>query len=207
MNTQTKHKVRVDIRITGIESAVVYAPFNEALEALTGEGYDVISLAQNAQLRIQQGKDSYISRNGNWTREGVLYVPQKGIFLTKNSPIMVNAKQATACHRKGKEFYLNDEQAEQALQDSVKLSGESIPTNRFSENEITNYAFGEIAEKYGNFLREAGIKEMPVWFANTQNKPFARQMVFGDLDRSSGLGSYGTGLDLHLGYRLRGVKF
>ena len=172
-------------------------------EALESQGYEIISLAQNAQLRMQQGAGSPVSRNGNWTREGVLYVPKKGAFLTRNSPIMQNAKEATQAHRKGRDYLLTDEQVEQSLQDSVQLSGNEIPTNRFGENEITNYAFGDQAEAYGKFLREAGIKEMPVYLANVLDEPFARQMWFGGLGGGSGLG--GLSGDLYDDLRLRGV--
>ena len=204
MNTQTKHEVQVDIRPTRIESAVVYLPFDEALEALTEQGYEVISLDQNAQLRIQQGKDANISRNGNWTREGVLYVPDKGVFLTRNSPIIQNAKEATQAHREGGDYFLTDEQTEQALQDSVQFSAKDIPTNRFSENGITRYAFGKIAEQYGQFLIEAGIKKMPVLRADLSDKPFARQIWFGVLGVSSELSGNYWGLNSD--GMLRGVK-
>jgi len=204
-------KINVDIKPTGIESAIVYAPFDKAKEALESKGYRIISLEENAKLRMQQGKDHYVSQNGNWTREGVVYAPNKGIFLTKNSPIMANAKEATQSHRKGNEYFLTEEQVEQALQDSVKLSKKSIPTNRFKENEIANFAFGDVAEDYGLFLKDAGIKKMPVYLTNVSDKPFARQLWFRGLDLRSGLRGgksvlFGYDRDLYDDLRLRGVK-
>lgn len=195
-------KIAVDIKSKGIESAVVYAPFDKAKEALENKGYKIISLEENAKLRIQEGRNHYVSENGNWTREGIIYLPDKKIVLTKNSPIIINAKEATKAHRNGNEYFLTDEQVEQALKDSVKLSGKSIPTNRFKENEITSYAFRDVAENYGLFLKEAGIEEMPVYLANISDKPFARQMWFRLLDGRSEL--YGGGY-LDDG-RLRGMK-
>lgn len=153
---------------------------------------------------MQQGKDAYVSKNGNWIREGVIYLPDKRIILTKNSPIMENAKEATNAHRSGNEYFLTEEQVEQALTDSVRLSGESLPTNRFKESEIANFAFGDVAEQYGLFLKDAGIKEMPVYLTNVSGKPFARQLWFGLLDDGSGFGGYYRGLAFAL--RLRGVK-
>ncbi|MCX6749362.1 MAG: hypothetical protein NTW17_01285 [Candidatus Pacearchaeota archaeon] len=197
-------KILEDITPTGIASAYVEAPFDEGKEALESRGYNVISLEDNARLRIQQGKDAFVSRNGNWVREGVLYVPKKGIFLTKNSPIMLNPKEATNAHRKGKDYFLTGEQVEQSLVDSIELSGEAIPTNRFGENPTTAYAFGEIAEQYGNFLKEAKINKISIWLADLQDKPFARQMWFRDLGGGSGLD--GDGRDLGIDGRLRGVK-
>ena len=198
-------KILEDIKPTGIASAYVEAPFDEGKEALESQGYKVISLEDNARLRVQQGKDAFVSRNGNWVREGVLYVPGKGKFLTKNSPIMTNAKEATNANRKGEDYFLTEEQVEQSLADSLILTGEnSIATNRFGENPTTAYAFGEVAEQYGNFLAEAGIKEMPIYLTVLQDKPFARQMWF----RSLGLRSvlYGSSRYLVGDYGLRGVK-
>jgi len=207
----------VDIKPTGIESAVVYAPFDKALEALTKEGYEIISLPQNAKLRIQQGKDSYISTNGNWTREGVLYFPKEKPKLVRNSPILESAVKATNAHGKENEFYPTKKQIEKALEDSIDFPEKNItiPTNRFDSDALTVYAFGgeKDAKAYGEFLRQVvGIKEMPVYavdkdYVNEKNKPFARQMWFRGLGYRSSLGGLG-GSDWFLDGvdRLRGVK-
>jgi len=185
-----------DIKSIRNDFAYVVAPFDVGKAELEKAGYEIISLEQNVQLRIQEGKDADISRNGNWVREGVLYVPKKGIFLTKKSPIMANAEEAISCHRNGKDFYLTDAQVEEALSDSVVILGDSIPANRFAENPVTVYAFGKTAEAYGQFLKEAGINEMPVWLANLQDKLFARQMWLhglGVIGRSELGGCWGLG--------------
>ena len=191
--------------IQGLSSAYIDCPFDEGKEALESQGYKIISLEENARLRMQEGKNAYISQNGNWTREGVLYVPNKGIFLTKNSPIMANAIEATGCHREGKEFYLTNEQVDEALTNSVQFKdSKSIPTNRFAEDERTAFAFGETAKVYGEFLKEAGIKEMPVYLASLENKSFARQAWLRELgdDYRSGL----SGGGLYYSYAVRGVR-
>lgn len=195
-------KINVDVKGKML-SAYIEAHFDKGKKALESEGYRVISLEENAGLRMQEGKDSFVSRNGNWTREGVIYVPHKGIFLTKNSPIMDNAKEATDCHRNGRDYYLTDSQVEEALDDSVELKAGNIPTNRFKDNKITVYAFGNSVERYGQFLRNAGIKEMPVWLEDMQDKSFARQLWFRYLDGGSGLVGDG-GLDG--GGGVRGVR-
>lgn len=212
--TQTKIKpeIQVDIRPTGIESATFYAPFDQALETLTEKGCEVISLPQNAQLRIQQGKDSYVSRIGNYTREGVLYFPNGKPKLVRNSPILLSAREATQAHRERKDFYPTQAQIEQALQDSFDFPQEDteIPTNRFGENELTRYAFEDVAEQYGQFLRESGIETMPILvidrdLVNKKSQPFARQIWFGELGsgRSALSGNYGRILTYSI---LRGVK-
>ena len=196
----------VDIKPILTYSAYVDAPFDKGKEALEEARYRIISLQQNAQLRMQEGPASFVSRNGNWTREGVIYVPNKGKFLTKKSPIMANAREATACNRAGAEFYLTDAQVEESLADSVELSDKAVPTNRFAENPITVYAFDFIAEQYGQFLRNAGIKEMPVWLANLQDKPFARQMWLRRLDEDNTSDLNGFDRNLYYDGRMRGVR-
>ena len=198
-----------DVKPAGTASAYVEKPFDEAKAELEGAGYEIISLPQFAKLRIDQEKDAHVSNYGAYTKEGFLYVPQKGIFLVRNSPIMDNAKEATQCHRKGNEFYLTDKQVEESLVDSIQVKvkhGETIPTKRFGENDLTAYAFGAEAENYGVFLKEAGIKEMPVYLANIANKAFARQAWLHRLvaDGQSFLDGYYWVLNCNLA--VRGVK-
>ena len=195
---------------SNLKTKVVSKPFDQALKELEEDNYRVISLIENAQLRIQEDSNSDVSKYGNWTREGILYIPKKGNFLVRNSPILYSAELATDSHRNGKEFYPTNTAIEKALQDSVKFPNKSteIPVNDFKNNPLTAYAFGENAEEYGNFLKEAGINAMPVWVADEdyvkkQTKPFARQMWFRDLGNGSGLGGYG---DLDYGNGLRGVS-
>ncbi len=200
-----------DINQDGIESAVVCAPFDQGQKVLESKGYKIISLGKNAGLRIQQGKDSHISKNGNWTREGVIWIPKETPKLVRHSPILYSAEQATRAHMQGKEFYPSREQLDEALAGSIDFPNKyiEIPTNRFNSEPLTCWAFeGEKeAEAYGEFLREAGIKRMPVYavdkdYVDRQNQPFTRQVWFWCLGWSELDGSDGG----HLGDGLRGVK-
>jgi len=195
-----------DVKPKGMSSAYVGASFDKGKAELEEAGYQIISLEQNAKLRMQEGKDAYVSQNGNWVKEGFLYIPNKGKFFTKNSPIMGFPTEATNAHRNGREFYLTDEQIAIALINSLKLPNKdfSVPTNRFGKEEVTAYAFGNFAQDYGDFLREAGIKEMPVWMVDDiGSKPFARQTWFNRLDDWSRL--IGSDRSLNFVYRVRGV--
>ena len=191
-----------DIKLRETASAYVIAPFDEGKEILENKGYKIISLEENARLRMQEGTNEDISICGNWVREGVLYIPKKGKFLAKISPIITNAKQATTCHRDRKEFYLTSEQVEQFLADSIELSKKSIPTDRFAEDKIAVYFFEDIAEEYGQFLKEAGINEMSIWTDNLQDKPFIRQAWFDGFRNESKLGGY---MGLNGNGRVRGI--
>jgi len=189
-----------------IESAYIEAPFDEAKEALEKAKYKIISLEEMAMLRIQEGKDAYISQYGNCTREGIIYIPKKGKFLTKSSPIMDNAKEATERHRKGMEFYINEEQVKKALENSVQLSEGiiNIHVSEFGNEPITAFAFGKYAKEYGKFLKDVGADELPIWTSNLESEPFARQLWFKYLGSWYDLG--GGYRDLHDGNRVRGVR-
>lgn len=196
--------ITVDVTPTGVQSGVADGQFDRALNELQEEGYEApISLYENAQLRMQQGKDSSVSRNGNWVREGALYIPGKGNLLTRNSTILSSPVEAVNMHRKGEEFYPTSEQVELALKNSVKLPSESIsiPVERFGENEVTVFAFGngdaKTAQVYGDFLKETKIEReietMPLLLVNStyvakQKDAFERQIWFGGLDSWSYLG-------------------
>ena len=203
-------EITVDIKPRGTASAYIEAPFDAGKQALESQGYRIISLEENARLRVQEGEQAFISQNGNRVREGAGYFRGKGAFLTKASPIMINPKKATDCHRDGKDFYLNQEQLEQALADSFPISENPIPTNRFGEEGLTNYAFGGFEKQYGEFLKEAGIKEMPIWLADIQEKPFVRPVWFCRPGYGrSGLYCSGRFLDyggLYVDLRVRGVS-
>lgn len=196
-----------------IISDIYEAPFDKAKKAIELRGYEIISLEDNARLRIQEGKDSSASQDGNRTREGVIYVPNEGVFLTKNSPIMDNAEEATACHRNLEEFYLNDEQVEKSLMDAINISTKRIPANRLKDDEITVYVFGDVAEQYGMFLEETGIMEVSgrkeiaidaLQFVELQDRPFARQVYFAPIPNRSAISGY---RDLTFGYsRVRWIN-
>jgi hypothetical protein len=173
------------VKQTTEEVVYIDGAFDKSKEFLETKGYAVASIQKIAKARIEQGKDAEVSRNSGWTKEGFVYVLKDNEFrLTLNSPIMANTKDATNAtdsHRSGKEFYLTPKQLERAIADSVKVSGEPVPTNRFGENEAIVFIFKKTAQKYGEFLEEAGIKEMPVHLPTIQEKSFARQLWFRSL--------------------------
>ena len=135
--------------------------------------------------------------------------------MVRNSPVFNEARKATQCHREGKEFYVSKAEVQEALKDSVEFPRESleIPTKRLGEDALTVYAIGggdsKKAQNYGEFLIEAGIKQLPVYatdvkYVNQQNQPFVRQLCFGDLDFGSGLD--GDLMNLFNSDRVRGVR-
>lgn len=206
-------KFNQDIKSTGIESVVLHAPFADALSEFRNKRYRIISLAQNANLRIQYGKEHYVSEHGNWVREAILYIPSGENRLVRNSPILKFAEEATKLDRQGKEFYPTEKQIERALRDSIEYPKEpiEIPTNRLDSEALTVWAFeGEDnARNYGKFLIESGIKKIPISvvgkeYVNKQKKPFVRQIWFRNLNQSSELD--GSLKNLFVMNRMRGIR-
>ena len=181
------------IKSEGISSAHILGTFNKGKFELEKAGYHIPSLEENACLRMQEGKDSQISKNKNLVREGVLYLSHKEKFLVKISPIMFNPIEATRVHKERSEFYLGDKEIEIFLKGSLKIPEDHffIPTKRFGEEEITVYAFGNYAQDYGNFLKDAKIEKMPMWISANSiiERPFARQIYFMGLYSNSSINS------------------
>jgi hypothetical protein len=166
--------------------------FWEGKAYLESKDFQVISLKQNAEVRMHKGKDDIFSIRGNYVKERILSIPGKGNFLTK-IPFSLQESEH--------DLYLNDKQIEKALADSIKLPDENfnIPTKEFGKNEVFIYAFGkEFSEKYGSFLDELGILEMPFWVYDLQDKSLVRPLWFGGLSDGPGIFTY----DLILGYEL-----
>ena len=184
-----------------IQATYLEKPFDKALSELKENGYRIITAKENVELRMETGKDSFISKNGNYVQEGVIYVPKKGIFLTKHPPILKNPKESTEANRNGNEFYITNEQTERALESSVKVpySQTNISFDEFGDDEITNFLFGKKAKDYGLFLKDAGINEMPLYFQNKdyidgEGRSFANQLWLCRLGGWAGLGGDGHGL-------------
>lgn len=184
-----------DSKLKGIASAHIgAASFDEAKKALEKAGYNIITAEENAVLRIRHGKDACFSQNGNYVREGVLYVPKKGRFITRDSLVIAYPKEATNSHSRGGEFYVTNDQAKSVLGNSVSIpyNKGAIPTDRFNEDEITKFVFGETAKDYGLFLKDAGIKQIGLHFnceeiVNLYEKPYADQLWMWGLHFNSDL--------------------
>jgi hypothetical protein len=187
--------------------------FNDAKKDLQSKDYRIASAEEIAKYRMKQGRDSEISRVSARTCESFIYVPQYGAFLTKDSPIIRYSEKATRCHSHSREFCLSEKRLDKLLFNSVQVNENAIPTNRFGENEVTTYLFGKIAQEYGEFLRESGITQMPIWLASMKerrlanggpkkklfSKPaqqtFARQLSLWELSNQSALFGDNRGLN------------
>ncbi|MDD5132894.1 MAG: hypothetical protein PHD81_03850 [Candidatus Nanoarchaeia archaeon] len=197
-------KLIKDINTDVLASAYIeILPFGKGKSMLEKEGYKIISLEENAKLRIQEGKGAYISNNANWVREGIIYT-KNGVYLTRNSPVLTDIKTITSIPTQAEEFYITKKQIEKSLEDSVEIKPIAIPTNRFKDDPITVFAFDDIAEQYGLFLKEIGIKKMSIELHTLEAKPFATLVWFCSSNKYQSSNLIGNWHLIH--ERIRGIK-
>ena len=208
-------EIDVDVRLKQITSAnLEIVSFGEGRIRLESEEYKIISLKENARLRINEGIESIVSQDGNWVSERIVYIPGKGKFLTKIPFSMQEAIEATNEDKKGDDFYLTDEQIERTLACSIQLPDENfeIPLKEFGKDtkygKITKFILEEEAKNYGRFLKrhlkKFRVKEIPVHTVKMQDKPFTRQLWFCSIEPRARL--FSDDKPLYSFGRIRGIK-
>jgi len=192
-----------DIEKGRIKSAYVYEPFDIAKAELEKNNYKIISAEQNARLRIQEGKEAFVSGNGNLTREGFIYIPRENfVYFTFNSPIMDFPSEAITASIRDNPFYINEKQKEKALSKSIKINYKhDVPVEELHNDEVTAQIFGKAIKKYGEFLKDAGINEVSFGLfgrdvVDKQDNPFATQLWLAGLNNGSLIIGIDSGLNL-----------
>ncbi|MFH1452268.1 MAG: hypothetical protein ABIF88_03790 [archaeon] len=182
----------------GIETRVLQTPFDKAKDTLMNSGHNIISIAEDVELRIQEGKrsDTYIGMN--YVREGMIFTPNRKPILVAYSPLLETPALAREAHERHKRFYVDSEAVEKAKEQGYVECQDIetyIPTNRFGEEAILVRAFGgfelddEKASKqsqtYGDFLKDAGVDYITIsaqgggYMDNNSNgEYFAEQATF-----------------------------
>lgn len=129
-------------------------------DCLEKKGYYPISLRDNAYLRISEGMGSFATLNSNWTKESVIILSNKEVYLTKETRPIV---------RPGKK------EIEEILADSVRCKQTNnygnpfryeIPSNRLGEDKLTSYLLSDAADPYGRFLFENGFETLSIDFSD-----------------------------------------
>jgi len=200
-------------QVFGIKTKEVTASFDKGLIYLMNEGCKLISLEDAARLRVKYGINSDFCRKMLIVREGFVSIPGVGDYLTKKSPIIMRAKQATARHKNEEEFYPHDylskEQIRRILDEdsgnAIQILEENISTARFENSELAVFAFGDFAGEYGDFLRRNGVDEIAVFVPGQTSRMFARQVTLAKINNS-----YDSAIDcdrreLHLPTKMYGV--
>ncbi|MGV8150525.1 MAG: hypothetical protein ACP5NV_02235 [Candidatus Woesearchaeota archaeon] len=176
--------------------------YDKASYAVLEESDELITFRDLAYARIQEGKNSSVSQNGSYVKEGSLFVPNannKRIWL-RESLVYINPALAVNAHSKGKEYLLSEDfnvdvHLEHVGRDNyfILKDTSNVPTNRFGEDERTVWAFQDQAENYGKFLEGAGKSSISIYMhtgndkhIDKQSRPFANQLwLRGLVDDSS----------------------
>ena len=220
----------IDIRPAEFSSDVWEGPFDEARRAMIEAGFEDIPLWLNAFLREQQGYDSFISQNGNWIKEGVLYTPKENTRLLSGGLCLLAPEKATQAHRECREYTLEDisqEEIEKARAEGLEIDSKDldkdrylrIPTNRFNLDKYAVLLFGgegtdgeksKRTQTYGDWLQASPqkIKQITLYLNNREyidnlNKPYANHLWFYYLGNNSDLN--GDNRSLNYDSRVRGV--
>lgn len=152
-------------------SCLSTASFDKARTSMIENGYRVISLEENAILRMETEKHYAVSRLDSNVREGLLFVPERGLYITKKSPFFQDFPiELNFCNNTRPDWddrsapsnsrIITKDQIEEALSDSISIPGKDVfvPANRFAEDEYAIYLFGETAGEYRDFLSSRGVE-------------------------------------------------
>jgi len=197
--------------------------FDSASKAVLTTADSLITLRNLAYARIQEGKDSSVSTNGSYVKEGSLFVPKaanKRIWL-RESLVLAHPSDAVASHKRGDEYVLPegfnvDAHLEQVGKDNyfILTNTDSVPTNRFGEDERTVWLFGDQAKAYGEFLgsEPKKIENVNIWMytgndkhIDSQKGPFANQLWLHWLGDNSDVD--GNNWGLNNSNSVRGVRY
>lgn len=187
-----------DVRNGRIRSAYTNGlPFDKAIGLLKSGGYKIISAKKHLELLMQESKESPLVRKGCRVKEARLLFPDQKVFFVKESPAFKHpkefAKADEAPSYTGKwKFYINDEDAKEALKDSISLNEYpdcGVPLEEITNNPRALFLFEEIIENVRDFLKDCGFKRIffplipsPSYFHRAK-APFVEQLYIGGWDK------------------------
>jgi hypothetical protein len=167
------------------EITIAKADLHGLMDHAVEKGYRVASAQEVIQKRIASGEYSGVCQTFGHVSETFILVPGKGIFISRDSPILRNYAEAYQCAWRDEfDYPLNSAQVRKALRDSVKVVNDprvrkkvrefkkTIPAERFGKDKITRFLFGEDAEEYAK-ISPAGLTINML--SPLGDKPYARQ--------------------------------
>jgi hypothetical protein len=187
-------KLIVDVANDELDSAFVEDLPYYALEKLFSNRFEPISLQDNALLRTRLGPYQLVSEKGNFVKEGAVYVPGRGAFLVRSSPIFEDLKRYGGMNYESLRGKDDHKLIREALEDAVEIPNSEhekvFPTFLLEKDKLMQFIFGDVAKDYGKFLYDRGIRELkiktlPMNVVNGHYHPFVRDVYFGSLGESS----------------------
>ena len=213
---------KVDVRTNSLESGLVYAPFDKAITELRSQGHEPIEAGLNAVLRILEGPQSSISQNGNYVKEGNIYLKEEQGIIVRGSPLLSDSQmlnQAIEANRQGRYFSTPNRELYEKFLKQVREDASKAPRERrailmpsykpFKISQKDNrevFDFLQLSQAYLDFVNQDSLTFYPI--SQDTLKGYSgtvpTQLWFGSLDdgRSDLVGN----LDLVDDDRVRGVR-
>lgn len=192
-------KLNVDYNDGVMASAYVTAPLDVGIQVLLANGFNLISMADNARLRLNVGLGKQITEMGNFVDAWVMYSPRewqananigRGTHLVPKNilldSVQVPLEAAMLKFREGpgSEFYVDDSLLSRFVQEGVSFPENSVPSKERepgASDELVTRTIGGgnvgQAQAYLDLNRKRGGWVIHVW-------PYAADKV----DRRVGTG-------------------
>lgn len=102
-------------------------PFDEGKAQLEAQGFAIPFAYENGKLRMERGYNDDVSRNGNWVREGPLYLKGDNTRLLRTGLPFLRPEDATNAHRINKEYtYLYPKEVEKARAEGLEVKPKDL---------------------------------------------------------------------------------
>jgi hypothetical protein len=135
----------------------------QSYRSLIRKKADMLSLEDLATLRILNGAESEVCKNGTFVREGLLYLP--------NANYLVRDSSETIISHESKNFLITEEEIELYFDSYMRIDTSSIALENSSNNPLLRFMFGTITEEYISFLLKNSINNLGLRFAEKISKP------------------------------------
>ena len=189
--------------------------FYKGIAALRQEGLELITARELAEARILLGDYNHQMNRFTWVAEHPVYLVDKqaDVLVVDRAhsqllghPVEMMPTDPDLSNWFSVQFSI-DQKVVDELRGIATLDGEhgvlllsrkavrrAVPVEALADNAYTRFLFRDMAGPYGQFLKEAGIKKVPVYicfavYVRKKQQPFGLAFVVDDLfEGRSGLG-------------------
>lgn len=205
------------------ESAIFTGSVDKAISSLDEQGYKLASWKDNFDFASEY-EDSFSDWHNRsqpiLTSEAVLYIPNKAPRLFRPFKPKKIIEDVLSSHKNGQEYYPSDFELEDLLGSSTKFYSCSlghissrVPIDQFATYDFAPWLFGnknQLDYEYKEIVEDKGdgnveIRTLSQEYVDSLNRPFVRQMFFGDVGVSPVIDTR-TRLNPGNSYSLRGLR-
>jgi hypothetical protein len=128
-------------------------------------GGDLLSLEDFATLRVLNGPNSNLCRKGSFVREGIIYFPNKQVFMVRDSSSYILALESRT-------ILTDPDQLGLYFDSNIELTSNEFLLSNFLNSDLGKFMFGEALVDYSNLLSMFGIKSLKIDLARESDKSF-----------------------------------